>query len=879
MHFTIKTKIFLGTVAVSLIFILISMLAMNRFIEKMAYNEVLYNLRTGKRAYERFTALRNNLIISQARSIAQTPLLKAVINISDVDGATVFHTAQELYGVSEISLMLLIDDQGKLLADVDDPLFFGHDLRGFPGVEAGLKGAEFNGIWRYRDNLYRAALTPIVLEDQILGLLILGDLLTRSGMDIREFTGRDVLILHSGKIIVQSREHPESSLITQNEIVTLVNSLEKTEASNASPVSPFRAILGGKACLAVAIAFVNSDGYTVLFRALEEAESGVDVLRILVLGAGGLSIILAVILSLWLSARVSRPIQNLRDVAEQFGAGRLEKRVMVHSKDELGQLGETFNRMAEALQNEITERRQAEAVLTQSEERYRAVVNQSTDCIFLVDVETRRILEANPAMQRLLEYTSDEISGLTLYDFVIHEREDIDEKIRRIITTHDHFPGERRYRRKDGTIVDVEVNGNLIAYGDKEMMCVVSRDITERKQTEERLHESNRLLEETLVELQQTQHHIIQQERLRALGQMASGIAHDFNNALSPILGFSDVLLMRPEDLDDKQKAIRYLQIMNTAATDAANVVSRLREFYRHREADEIFSPVNLTRLVEDAIPLTQPRWKDQAQGKGITIQMETDLQKMPWIAGNEAELREMLTNLIFNAVDAMSEDGTITLRTVSDNQQVLLEISDTGSGMTEEVRQRCLEPFFSTKGAQGTGLGLSMVFGIIQRHDGAIEIESEPGQGTTFRIRLPIQTQASSQRDAIKSDPNINRPLHILFVDDEPSVCQMAAAYLTGDGHTVEMAANGREGLEKFSQQQKTFDAVVTDRAMPTMNGDQLAAAIKQLAPTMPIIMLTGFGEMMGAAGEKLAGVDLIVNKPVTLEVFREALVQATRD
>jgi signal transduction histidine kinase/DNA-binding response OmpR family regulator len=402
-------------------------------------------------------------------------------------------------------------------------------------------------------------------------------------------------------------------------------------------------------------------------------------------------------------------------------------------------------------------------------------------------------------------------------------------------------------------------------------LAVAIHDATMRGQ----LHASNLRLEETLAELKGAQQQIIQQERLRALGEMASGIAHDFNNALVPILGFCDLLLEFPDDLRNKEKATEYLELINIAAKDAAALVGRLREFYRHRQLKEVLSPVNLNQLVKAAVPLTQPKWKDQAQGRGITLQLETELAEVAWIAGNESELREVLTNLIFNAVDAMSEDGTITLRTCSDEQSVLLQVSETGVGMTEEVRERCLEPFFSTKGATGTGLGLSMVFGVIQRHNGTIDIESAPGKGTTFSIRLPIQTAISGPPKAERPGPEVVRPLHVLLVEDELKVSQAAAAYLMSDGHTVETAEDGQAGLEIFYKNHAAFDVVVTDRAMPQMNGDQLAAAIKQLVPEMPVIMLTGFGEMMTDMEEMPEGVDLIVNKPATLKAFREALAK----
>ena len=386
------------------------------------------------------------------------------------------------------------------------------------------------------------------------------------------------------------------------------------------------------------------------------------------------------------------------------------------------------------------------------------------------------------------------------------------------------------------------------------------------------LRNSNRRLEETLAELGATQQQIIQQERLRALGQLASGIAHDFNNNLTPILGFTDVLLDSPESLDDKESVRYYLTLINTAAKDASNVVSRLREFYRHREEDEIMMSININQLVKQTIELTQPKWKDQAQANSITIDIEADLQEVPLISGNKEELREVLTNLILNAVDAMPQNGTITLRTRFEGKQVVLEVSDTGVGMTEEVKQRCFEPFFSTKNGRGTGLGLAMVYGIINRYKGTLEILSEPGKGTTFIISLPVQIKQQVKEREKETEVPL-RSLHVLVVDDEPIVRGVVTKYLTADGHTVETATNGREGLEKFHSGR--FHLVITDRAMPDMGGVQLAALIKKLAPKMPIIMLTGFGDLMAAQGTMPEGVDFLLSKPITLTTFREALAE----
>jgi len=244
-------------------------------------------------------------------------------------------------------------------------------------------------------------------------------------------------------------------------------------------------------------------------------------------------------------------------------------------------------------------------------------------------------------------------------------------------------------------------------------------------------------------------------------------------------------------------------------------------------------------------------------------------------IPGDEPELREALTNLIFNAADAMPQGGTITLRTRKERHELVLEVSDTGTGMTEEVRRHCLEPFFSTKGQHGTGLGLSSVYGTVRRHDGKINIRTELGKGTTFEVHLPLGPARVSVEDTKKEEnaPQIS-PLHVLVVDDDTVVRQIVAEYLKADAHQVEVACSGAEGLDKFKK--GSFDLVVLDRAMPGMNGDQVASSIKSLNPNLPIIMLTGFGSMMMAADEKPSGVDLIIGKPVTLDGLREALAKA---
>lgn len=395
-------------------------------------------------------------------------------------------------------------------------------------------------------------------------------------------------------------------------------------------------------------------------------------------------------------------------------------------------------------------------------------------------------------------------------------------------------------------------------------------NLTRRKQAEDDLRETNRELEKALAELKATQQQVIQQERLSAIGQMASGIAHDFNNNLTPILGFAELLLESPRLLDNKTEARRCLEMLRTSAKDAASVVARLREFYRPVETDEEFPLVDLAKIVQQAVALTEPKWRRQTQATGVTVDVVAETKASPFVAGQESALREVLTNLIFNAVDAMPQGGRISLETSIEADDALIRVRDTGTGMTESVRQRCLEPFFSTKGERGTGLGLSMVYGIIERHRGKLEIESAPGQGTTFIIRLPIADITATQDSETSSQVGSKSSLNVLIVDDEPRVLEVVSAYLRCDGHSVSTAASGREGLEKFRRNH--FDLVVLDRVMPEMSGDQTARIIKQVNERIPVIMLTGFGALIDVSGSQ-STVDVVLNKPVTLDALRRTI------
>jgi CheY-like chemotaxis protein/anti-sigma regulatory factor (Ser/Thr protein kinase) len=352
---------------------------------------------------------------------------------------------------------------------------------------------------------------------------------------------------------------------------------------------------------------------------------------------------------------------------------------------------------------------------------------------------------------------------------------------------------------------------------------------------------------------------------------MAGGIAHDFNNSLCAIVGFSELLLRDSENGLTRQQAAGPLETILTAAEDASKIVGRLRDFYRADEAPELRHPVQLNKLVEQAISLTQPKWRTLSIAAGHEINLRTDLAELSTISGNAAELREALTNLIFNAADAMPNGGTLTLRTAREGEHVVLRVSDTGTGMSEETRRRCLEPFFTTKGERGTGLGLAMVFGIMQRHAGAVEIESALGEGTTFTLRWPA-SDAQTEEELMAAEA-FDCPLRILVVDDQPVLCQLLSEFLQNDLHTVETAGSGPDALQKFSAAQ--FDLVITDQVMSGMNGEQLAMELKSRGASVPVILLTGFGEGWVPENERSNAIDMVVPKPFSRSGLRQAITE----
>jgi signal transduction histidine kinase len=405
---------------------------------------------------------------------------------------------------------------------------------------------------------------------------------------------------------------------------------------------------------------------------------------------------------------------------------------------------------------------------------------------------------------------------------------------------------------------------------------------------ENRVKLRTRELEQSNEALRQAQQTLIQQERLRALGQMASGIAHDINNAISPIALYTEALLEHETTLSERARG--YLTMIQRAIDDASHTVGRMREFSRPRERDPQLSDVELNPLVQQVIDLTRARWNDLAQRRGVMIEVRAELGvDLQSIRGAENEIRDALSNLVLNAVDALPQGGVIEVMTRMSSLTgshgniepcVILEVRDNGVGMDEESRRRCLEPFFTTKGDRGTGLGLAMVYGMAKRHSAGLDIDSRLGHGTTVRLTFRAGTAPGATSARNPSPMFTSRSLRVLLVDDDPALLESLRSSLTDEGHKVASANGGQAGIEAFRDAQKggkPFDIVITDLRMPYVDGRQVVASIRAMSPGTPIILLTGWGQHVAGENEGALQVDRVLGKPPRVRELRSALAELT--
>jgi PAS domain S-box-containing protein len=395
-------------------------------------------------------------------------------------------------------------------------------------------------------------------------------------------------------------------------------------------------------------------------------------------------------------------------------------------------------------------------------------------------------------------------------------------------------------KRADGRPLNLAVTLSYLPGRDgaPDGMLAIVRDMTSQREIEAQMHQS---------------------ERLTALGQMAGGIAHDFNNLLQAILGYAQLMARSPGNADVVRRG---LDVIEKAANGGAETVRRIQKFARLRP-DEPFVTMDLNQVVRDSLAITRPRWEEKKVKGGVPLQLELELGPVPVVMGRPAELNEVITNLVLNAIDAMPKGGTLRIRTrLGDHRHAVITVADTGMGMSDDVRKKVFDPFFTTKGEEGTGLGLSVSHSIVERHGGDLKVDSRPGEGTTFTITLPIGMNPTGEATT-GSEPGVERKGRILLVDNDPQVLMILGEMLKDAGHHVLPVPSGPEALRVFVP--TGFDLVITNVGMPEMSGWDVAEQIRARDPNVPVIFITGWGlQEEDQARCRRLGITALLFKPV---------------
>ncbi|MBN8724337.1 MAG: response regulator [Acidobacteria bacterium] len=492
--------------------------------------------------------------------------------------------------------------------------------------------------------------------------------------------------------------------------------------------------------------------------------------------------------------------------------------------------------------------RQAElfATIARTNQEWTSTFDAISDAIFILD-RVKFLHRANKAASQLLGKPLLEIMGSDSADLHPIFR-DTQNLLSQVISSNQSQTFEQTYGDPPRSLL-LKADPIKFTQGESFGVVCVLRDITSNRPAPEQ---------------------VIHTDKLHSLGQMASGVAHDFNNVLATILGRTQLL----KRLAESDQIRRGLEIIETAALDGAATARRIQNFARLNPTNVDFNYIDLNQLITDSLEFTTTRWNSDAHAKGINFEVTTSLTPSIGTLGDASELREVFVNLIFNAVDAMPKGGKLHISSAIDSNYAVIKVSDNGIGMSSEIKNKIFEPFFTTKGSSGTGLGLSVSLSIIAHHNGTIEIDSEPGKGTTFFIRLPL---VENEPAAITSSLPTTESMpcaKILIVDDEDSVREVLADILDIFGHTIVSCASAQEGLNTLET--TNFDIIFTDLAMPDMDGWALAEKVRQKFQQIKIVLMTGYGADTNPENQNK--VDAIVSKPFEIEQLRVTLVNLLR-
>ncbi len=504
------------------------------------------------------------------------------------------------------------------------------------------------------------------------------------------------------------------------------------------------------------------------------------------------------------------------------------------------------------------EKKEIERKLIESELRYRTLIEDVIDIVFMMDKELN-IISINPACQKIFECSKEDAMKGNLYELIYEaDRGMIIDYFKRSFSSKRELIEalEFRIRTERGNIKYAEMNAKVNYGKDDDVIQIegVIRDITERKKIEQKLY---------------------QMDKLNALELQSNGIAHEFNNILGIILGYLNILRLRLGD--PNQKVSDALNIIEKAAKDGATIVDKIQQFSKTKPENEGTIPVDMFDVINEAVEFTIPRWESEAQLKGIEYEVITDnlVDSRYYVKCNPSELREVIVNIINNSIDAMPDGGKIEFSAKTDNESVVISISDDGMGIKEEFKDKIFDPFFTTKDVKRSGLGLSVVHSIVKRYDGVINIDSCWGKGTTIHIKMPLclrELTKTKKKEGLVSDYKAD----ILIIEDEEVILDMMKIILEKRGHKVFIAKDSNDGMKMYENNK--YDVVLCDLAMPKVNGWRVAKYIKDIdairkMTKTPFVLITGYELDMDNLNYRKAGVDFILKKPLEFDELNKMI------